>query len=50
MTLRFTEGLCVMAMRNNAEFKEELTCNFKTDKRNLTNFDSSTRKSRKIAI
>ena len=39
MALKFTEELCVMAMKNNANFKEELTCNFKTDVRNLTNFD-----------
>ena len=50
MTLKFTEELCVMAMMNNAEFKEELTCNFKTDMRNLTNFDLSTRKPKKIAL
>ena len=42
MTLKFTEELCVMTMKNNAKFEEELTCHFKTDMRNLTNFDSST--------
>ena len=31
ITLKFTEELCVMAMKNNARFKEELTCHFKTD-------------------
>ena len=50
MTLKFTEELCVMAMKNNAKFKEELTCHFKSDMRNLTNFDSNTRKSKKIAL
>ena len=45
MTLKFAEELCVMTMKNNANFKEELTCHFKTDMRNLTNFDLSTRKS-----
>ena len=50
MTLKFAEELCVMAMKNNAKFEEELTCHFKTDMRNLTNFDSSTRKSKKIAL
>ena len=45
MTLKFTEELCVMAMKNNAKFEEELTCQFKIDIRNLTNFDPSTRKS-----
>ena len=48
MTLKFTEELCV---KNNAKFEEELnfpfkmqnlTFPFKTDMRNLTNFDSST--------
>ena len=36
-----------MTMKNDAKFEEELTCHFKTDMRNLTNFDSSTRKSKK---
>ena len=45
MTLKFTEELCVMTMKNNAKFEEELTFHFKTDMRNLTNFDSSTQKS-----
>ena len=49
MTLKFTEELCVMTMKN-AKFEEELTCHFKSDMRNLTNFDSSTRKSKKIAL
>ena len=47
MTLKFTEELCVMKMKNNAKFEEELTCHFKTDMRNLTNFDSITQKSQK---
>ena len=50
MTLIFTEELCVMAMKNNAKSKEELTCHFKSDMRNLTNFDSNTRKSKKITL
>ena len=47
MTLKLTEELCVMTMKNNAKFEEALTFHFKTDMRNLTNFDSTTRKSRK---
>ena len=47
MTLKFTEKLCVMTIKNNAKFEEELTCHFKTDLRNLTNFDSCTQKSTK---
>ena len=39
-----------MTMKINAKFEEELTCHFKTDIRNLTNFDSSTRKSKKFAL
>ena len=50
MTLKFTEELCVMTMKNNAKSEEDLTCHFKTDMRNLTNFDSSTQKSKKIAL
>ena len=46
MTLKFTEELCVMVMKNNVKFKEKLTCHFKTDMRNITNFDSSTQKSK----
>ena len=39
MSLKFTEELCVMTMKNNAKFVEELTFHFKTDIRDLTNFD-----------
>ena len=49
-SLKFTEELCVMTMKNDAKFGEELTCCSKIDMRNLTNFDSITRKSRKIAL
>ena len=34
-----------MTMKNDAKFEEKLTFQFKVDIRNLTNFDSSTRKS-----
>ena len=50
MTLIFTEDLCAMTMKNNAKFEEELTFYFKTDMRNLTNFNSTTQKSKKIAL
>ena len=49
MILKFTKELCVMTMKNNAKFEEKLMFHFKTDTRNLTHFDSSTRKSKKIA-
>ena len=37
-----------MTLKNNEKSEEELTCRFKIDIRNLTNFDSRTRKSQKI--
>ena len=36
-------------MNIDTKFEEELTCQFKIDMRNLTNFDPSTRKSQKFA-
>ena len=39
MNLNFTEELCVVTMRNDAKFEEELTfCHFKIDMRSLMNF------------
>ena len=38
-----------MIMKNDAKSEEELTC-FKTDMRNLTNFDPSTQKAQKFAL
>ena len=40
--LKFPEELCVMAMKSDKKTEEELTCHFKSDVRNLTNFGSST--------
>ena len=34
-----------MKMKNDAKYEEELTCQFKTDMKNLPNFDPSTQKS-----
>ena len=48
--LKFAEELCVMTMKNNAKFEEELTFHFKTDMRNLTNFDPTSQKSKKNAL
>ena len=45
ITLKFTEELCAMTMKNDAKFKEEFTFRFKIDIRNLANFDLSTWKS-----
>ena len=39
-----------MTMKNDAKLEEKLTCQFKIDMRNLTNFDLSTRKSQKFAL
>ena len=50
MSLKFTRELCVMTMRNDAKSEEELTCEFKMDMGNLTNFDPSTQKSQKSAL
>ena len=50
MTLKFTEKLYVMAMKNNAKFEEVLTFHFKTDILTLTNFNSATQKSKKSAL
>ena len=41
MNLKFTEELCVMALKNDVKFGDELTC-FKIDRMNLTNFDPNT--------
>ena len=45
MSLKFTEDLCVMTVKNDVKFKQELTSQFKTDVSNLTIFDSSITKS-----
>ena len=50
MSLKFTREFCVMTMKNDMKFEEELTCQFKIDMRNLTNFYASTRKSKKSAL
>ena len=36
MSLKFTGEFCVMKMKNDTKIKEELTCQFKIDMRNLT--------------
>ena len=48
MSLKFTEELYVKTMKNYAKFEEELTCHFKVDMSNLTNFDLSTWKSQNL--
>ena len=50
MSFLFTEELCVMTMKNDTKIEEDLTCLFKIDMRNFTNFDPSTKKSKKIVF
>ena len=50
MSLKFNEELCVMTMKNDIKIEDQLTCLFKNDMRNLTNFDPSTQKSPKFAL
>ena len=50
MSLKFTAELCVMTMKNDPKFEEELACQFKIDMRNLISFDPSTRKSQKFSL
>ena len=50
MSLKFTVEFCVMTIKNDAKFEEELICQFKIDMRNLTNFDASNRKSQNFAL
>ena len=37
-------------MKNDTKFEENVTCRFKIDMRNSTNFDLCTRKSKKSAL
>ena len=38
MSLKYTDKLCVMTMKNDAKFDKELTCQFKIDIWNLNEF------------
>ena len=40
----------MLAMKDDANFEEELTCRLKIDMRNLGNFDPSTQKFQKFAF
>ena len=50
MTLKLREELCVMKMKIYAKFEEELTCRFKIDIKNVTNFDPSCQKAKKFVF
>ena len=39
-----------MILKNDKKSEKELTCRFKIDIRNLTNFDSRTQKSQKFTL
>ena len=45
MSLKFKEDLCVMTIKNDAKFEDELSCRFKISTRNLRNIDLNTQKS-----
>ena len=44
MSLKFAGEICVMTVKNDSKFEEELTCQLKIDMKNLINFDLSTQK------
>ena len=46
--LEFIGELCVMRIKNDAKFEEQLTCQFKIEFSNWMNFESSTQKSPKF--
>ena len=50
MILKFTKELFVMKMKNDTKTEKELTCCFKIDMRNFTNFDLRTRKSKTFFV
>ena len=50
MSLKFKEDLCVMTKNNDTKTEQELTCYFKIDMRNITNFDPITQKSKKFVF
>ena len=50
MSLKLIGEFRVMAMKNDTKFEKELTCQFKTDMRNLTNVDPNTQKSQEFAL
>ena len=50
MSLKFTGEFCAMKIKNDTKFEDELSCQFRIDMRNLTNFDPSTQKSQKFVL
>ena len=50
ISLKLTREFYIMTMKNNGNFEGPLTCHFKIDMTNLTNFDPSTQKSQNFAL
>ena len=50
ISLKFTEELSVLTMKNDAKFEKELTCRFKIGMSNLMNFDLRTWKSQTFSF
>ena len=50
MSLKFAEELHAVTLNNDAKFEKESTFRFKTDVKNLINFDPSTQKSQTFAL
>ena len=50
VSLKFTGELCVMRMKNDTKFEEEVTGHFKIDMSSFMNFESSTWKSQKFKL
>ena len=49
ISLKIIEQLCVVTLKNDAKFEEEMIC-FKNDIRHLMNFELSTWKSKKFSL
>ena len=48
--IKFTEEVRETKLKNDEKSEEKLTCRFKTDLSNLTNFDSRNQKSQKFTL
>ena len=46
MSLKSTEELCFITMKNDTKIEEELTCRFKINMRKFKKFDPSTQNSK----
>ena len=50
MSLKFTKELCVMKIKIDVKFEDELICRFQIDMRSLINFDMSFQKFQIFAL